>query len=101
MPARVAKKYQVRWSNTMRIWKSSFMATLYAYGLHTEAVRIDNEEMTSIYKEHLDVVISKMEGELQTHIISGEQNVGQILNTLKQMIDISDQSDEEMYILWE
>lgn len=101
MPARVATKYQVKWSHPITMWKSSFKTALFAYGLPVDDIIIDDLELTVIRKRNLYTILEKMKGDLQSHLITDTVTVGSVANALEAILSISDDNLEEVRVLWD
>ena len=101
MGARVAERYQVRWGDRITMWKSSFKAGLFAYGLPLEDITIDEPELTVIRKRNLYHILEKMKGDLPNHLITETVTVKQVSQALDRILMTCDPNLEEVRIKWD
>lgn len=101
MSAKVATQYRVNWSDPIRMWKSSFKSALFAYGLPLEDILVDEPDLTVISKEHLMLILEKMQGDLPDHMVSQQMSVRQSAQALAYILSVCDPSLNEVRIKWD
>lgn len=101
MPARVATTYKVRYSGSFRVWKGTFKEALFYYGLNNDEITDHSQQLTTISKEGLIRVLDKMKGDLQSHVIQGDINVGQYVSIINEMLSMSDPNNGMVHLLWD
>lgn len=83
----VCTKYDVRWSEGIRTWKSSFKAGLFRYGASETAFYLDDEHETHIEAQELRKVLDRVHEEKGVYQITDSLTSDVFANILERILE--------------